>query len=1527
MVVNLIKSKQIFNLVLPSKVKGCYWLNDVDESGKYRELISIEAVNGEWVIKSNRKVTVLDANDNPINVIILKPQVFYKLKINSTNELINLFAESIDPSRCTFRKLVVSSNSVFTIGRGESNNICYPNMYVSTAHARLTFDGNVWSITDLSSRNGTYVNGNRVFNSTLKAGDCIYIMGLKIVIGRGFFVLNNPDNVVKIKSNTVALYQPQLPDLNKEKTNQLPTPQYFYRSPSFHKEIRTAEIKIDPPPQPEKADTIPTALMLGPSLTMGITSLGTGMLAVSNVITNGGDITQALPSLLMAVSMLLGTVLWPVLTKKHEKKLRIKNETKRQNRYLAYLEEVRDSIKRLCKEQSEILNANLVSNDDCVRRIAQRSPNLWERVIGQNDFLTLRLGTGNIPLDANVSYSEKHFSMEEDNLQDAMLSLATEPKELYSVPISFSLANDEVAGILGEKSAAVNMLKQLILQMIALHSYDELKLIFITDETDAELWNFVKFIPHFWDDNKKNRLFASNDDEIKGISAFVEKEILSRADERMPKPEDRIPYYVIISTSKKLSDKCEALEQLLASKCECGAGVLYLAEEMKDLPKETKTVIRVNGKDSELMDKNDSKGEVIKFAAEQFNEQFLEGVSEDIANIELDLGGQGYSLPNMLTFLEMFNVGKIEHLNSLTRWKDNNPTISLQTPIGIDSSGSRFNLDLHEKYHGPHGLVAGMTGSGKSEFIITYILSLAVNYHPDEVAFILIDYKGGGLAGAFENSESGIKLPHLAGTITNLDGAAVNRSLISIQSELRRRQMIFNEAKKVSNEGTMDIYKYQQLYRDKIVSEPVPHLFIISDEFAELKTQQPEFMQQLISAARIGRSLGVHLILATQKPSGVVDDQIWSNSKFRVCLKVQEKADSQEMIKRSDAAEISQTGRFYLQVGFNELFELGQSAWCGADYIPSENFEKTLDSSIQVIDNLGRVLMNVNPDIKKRINEKYSKQIVSVVKYLSDLAKEEKVSVKPLWMPPIPARIFVDKLEEKYSVCKRDFLLNPVVGEYDDPFNQKQAVLTVPFAESGNCLVYGSTGSGKTTFLTTLCYSLIKNHTPEEVSIYVMDFGSETLKNFENAPHVGGVVLAADEEKAVNLFKLLKAELERRRNLFSEFGGDYAGYIRNSGKSLPNIVVIVNNYSGFTETFEDLTDDFSVLSRDGVKYGIYFAVTAGTTNAVSYRIIQNFGIVMSMRLNDATDYSMVIGRTDGILPSNFKGRGLIPLDNVYEFQTAFCTDADDITDFVRTFSEKSAQAYTVRAKQIPVLPQTVDAKLLSESYTGLKNIPVGIDKKQLKVAALNLENKVIYPVLAQDTYQCVPFAEEFARLLSDKVSTTLIDAGKLIETEIPGAEIVSSSFDDAIVTVFNEMVERNNTYKDAALDLASLNRFEEKVIIVLGFEKLNGVLSDDSQDKLRVLLSKAEAIYKIHFVFVDSVSNIQSFIYTDWYKRHLNGSFGIWIGDGVAEQNTLRINKITSSLYDEIGDEYAYIFNRNKPAVIKIISSEAEEEE
>ena len=1525
MIVNLIKSKQMFSLTLPNKVKGQYWLSDVDHEGNARELPGTEAVTGEWVLKCNKKVSVLNSNNEPVINTVLHPSSFFNLKVKDDSDRVILFSEKIDRSRQVFFKVVAKEAGNFGIGRTNDNNFCYENKFVSSKHARLSFDGKQWSITDLESTNGTYVNGYRIMSSILNPGDLIYIMGLKMIIGHNYIAVNNPDSLLKVHAkNGLSNFYPQNVTRDYERV-ELPEKQYFFRSPRFHREVKHAAISIDSPPQLQKQDTVPMALMLGPSLTMGMTSMSTGIFTVSNVISNGGSWTQAAPSLIMSGGMLLGTVLWPILTKKYEKKARQKNEKKRQEKYLAYLEGIRDEIKRIGKEQSDILKENIVSIEECANRIANEQVNLWERSIGQKDFLRLRLGKGNTAMDIEVKYPEKKFTMDDDNLQDAMQSLGTEPKVLREVPISVSLVDNFTVGIYGNYTETVNMLQSLLLQMISLHSYDELKMVFICDSNDEKVWNFVRFIPHFWDDEHTIRFFACVPDDVKEISSYIDKIILDR-EENTRREDEFSPHYVIISTSKSLTEKSESIQKLLKCKKSIGFSILLVAAELKDLPKETKFVIHANQDQSRMFDRKDTTGKGISFVQEAISRDVVERVSSKIANIELDLSSQQYALPSMITFLEMFNVGKIEHLNSLTRWKENNPTISLQTPIGVDSYGNQFNLDLHEKFHGPHGLVAGMTGSGKSEFIITYILSLAVNYHPDEVAFILIDYKGGGLTGAFEDPDRGIKLPHLAGTITNLDGAAVQRSLISIQSELRRRQAIFNEARRISNEGTMDIYKYQQLYRDKVVSEPVPHLFIISDEFAELKTQQPEFMDQLISTARIGRSLGVHLILATQKPSGVVDDQIWSNSKFRVCLKVQEKADSQDMIKCPDAAELSQTGRFYLQVGFNELFALGQSAWCGAKYIPTETVEKTVDDSVRVIDNLGRVLMNAKMEKKQTFDKGKTKQVVAIVKYLSDLAAEENIHERPLWLDPIPSKIYIDMLEKKYVNRSKGIVLNPIIGEYDDPFNQKQGVLTMPFSAEGNCLVYGSTGNGKTTFLTTLCYSLIRNHSADEVNIYIMDFGSETLTAFDQAPQVGGVIVSSDEEKVVNFLKMMTKEMDYRKNLFSAYGGDLVSYCKNSGKQMPNIVVVLNNYAGFAEEFEDYLDAFTLLTRDGVKYGIYFAVTASNTNDVRYKAKQNFKQMFTMQLNDATDYSIVVGKTEGLVPSKFKGRGLVALDRVYEFQTAYCKDVPDTQEYIREYCNVLKANATAFAKRIPVLPEIVDLEYLRPAVKGIKKVPVGVNKKTLTISSINLEAKVVYPIAAQDMADTLPFVRPLVKEISSVCKTIVWDPKDHLHITEDKVAVIQKDSEQYVQELFAEMVERNNVYKDAQCDASILDHYEERIYVIMGIKTLYDQLTDDGKEKLALLLEKGESIYKLHFVIIDSITEWNVYTYEAWYKRHINGSEGIWIGDGVTEQYLMKTAKISRDMYEEVEEGYGYVFAKKQPSLVKLLFEQMSEE-
>ena len=213
----------------------------------------------------------------------------------------------------------------------------------------------------------------------------------------------------------------------------------------------------------------------------------------------------------------------------------------------------------------------------------------------------------------------------------------------------------------------------------------------------------------------------------------------------------------------------------------------------------------------------------------------------------------------MLTFFDMLRCGNVAQLNALVRWKSSNPVKTLAAPLGVNKDGSLLHLDIHQKAHGPHGLIAGTTGSGKSELIITYLLSVAACYDPLEVGFVLIDYKGGGMSDTLK------ALPHVVGVIDNLGGRqSIHRAMVSITNELKRRQRIFKETGERLTMKNLDIHEYQGLYRAGKVDEPLQHLIIVSDEFAELKQQEPEFMDDLVSAARIGRSLGVHLILATQ---------------------------------------------------------------------------------------------------------------------------------------------------------------------------------------------------------------------------------------------------------------------------------------------------------------------------------------------------------------------------------------------------------------------------------------------------------------------------------------------------------------------------------------------------------------------------------------------------------------------------------------------------------------------------------------
>ena len=1549
MKITLFSQAEFNSLYLPEKIAGRYWVRGKNISGKMSDIVSIEALRvtasnnvSQWILKSNRRFKIFGTNNAEVQNVQISPHELYKIHSTDGHLKFVLHIEPLSDDRKRYIGYqLINRQANFKIGRAPDNNIVYSCNFASSNHAELTISHNNIVVRDLGSANNTYVNGKSVTQKKLNIGDTIYIMGLQIIVTNHYIFLNNPDGNVTLKSYDLCVYQAQassfMPfDLEADDDFEDVADDYYYIAPRFKHNVDTFELKLDAPPNNQDNDDVPMIMLIGPSMTMGMASIATGAFAVTNALAVG-NITQAIPALVMSVSMMLGTLMWPLITKTYQKRLRKRKEAKRQESYKEYLDKMQKLIAKEAVRQKQVLVENDVTTAVYVNRILSATPKIWERTPKHTDFLSLRLGNGNIPLKANIQYSERRFTMEQDNLTEEMYKFGEQKRWLENVPVCLPLVERYISGIYGSKSIILAYAKILILQLIALHSYDEVKLVLVYDESDAEELTFTHFLPHVMNNERTVRYIATNSGEAKELSASLDAIVEYRKGLGETKLEDESPHFVIICLDKELTDKTECVRRIQEHKEYLKFSIVSMFGRLKDLPKESAAVIKLSDfTTGYLTFLGDESSPPLPFNIDPPQTMDIEQITNVLANTVVDITGASFTLPKKYTFFELLDIGMIEHLNLEEKWSVNDPTKSLAATIGVDRYGEPFKLDLHERAHGPHGLVAGMTGSGKSEFIIAYILSMAVNFHPNEAAFILIDYKGGGMANSF------LDIPHTAGVITNLDGNGIKRSLASMRSELHRRERIFAATTTQHNVSNIDIYKYQKLYRDKKVSEPLPHLFIISDEFAELKKEQPDFMTELTSTARVGRSLGVHLILATQKPGGVVDDQIRSNSRFRVCLKVQDNGDSMEMLGRSEAAALVDTGRFYLQVGNNEIFEIGQSAWAGAPYYPSPNVIKDRDDAVSIINTNGRIVAEANTNRFAMITDP-EKQLDVITKHISKLCKEENIKQWKMWLDPIPELIYVDELANKYGATQnKAFVLNPIVGEFDDPAHQSQGILRVPITSGGNVVVYGSAGNGKAMFVESMCYSLINRHSPREVNLYILDFDAEMLTAFMEAPHTGDVILSYETEKVNNLFKLMQGKLDTRKKLLAEFGGDMLQYNAQAEKPEPNLIVIINNYAAFTELYEEKSAEVNFLTREGTKYGIYFVLTCSGVNNVRFSLLQNFKNIYCLQLNNTDDYASVVGKTEGLFPEKFKGRGLYRLDkdNLFEFQIANITKGESPYAFIREYVKSVADKYSgMGAVGVPVLPEKVTLQFLSHIQPkDLSRIPVGVEKETLAISFYDFTARPVSIILSTNQ-EWQGFTDVLVTMLSKHYGAKTMlfaptgragaqpkDDALQIYNEIDGSV-------KAVKDIFSIVLSRNNDYKDKLAAGEAPPEFEPVFVMIQSMSLLKTMLErykppedeekeaddDTPLHRLQLAMAKCENAYNVYFIVAESLNALTPFTVESWYKTHLNGNNGIWIGDGISGQHRLTISKKPRDYHADIEPEFGYVVNSGAATLVKFL--------
>ena len=1526
MIINILQKNKIRKVILPEKIYGVYSI--LTDDGKM--LVNIEAINGKWILKNNEYVE-LAIDGKTTGDIELINYFKYVIKERITSESIEIMPT---PSYEKNTKLLTTKKQI-VVGNDDNCDIIYNNSVFN--NKKIIFDkvNNHWTVTQELC--GAYICDRTFKKRNMFHGDWIFADGLKIIVINDIFIINNPKNMVTLKNGSFELYK----DIKQTITYQTGISEdkllydkddFFYKAPRFKSDCEEIEIKISAP-KPESEDhQNPTILQIGPRLTMSIMSFYTLFSTLQQYMAGETSFSRIIPSLIMVIVMLLSSILWPSLTRKYQQRRRKKERLIRMKKYTRYLDKKEQIIKERLSFEKQVLIENNTPLEECQSIIYNKKRNLWERKITDSDFLSIRIGTGNVRSKISIiGPDDEDFTEEEETLLKKRYDeIIDSSKYVLDAPMDVSLTQHQIVAVVGNPILTKYFFDSVFLQLTTFHSYRDLKIFVITNKENDFLWDYMRIMPHCWDNLKTTRYFSNNSKDMNEISngltsifqarlAAISKgknsenaeEVVSDGGNAVKEFHNFETYYLLFIDDLEQARNVPIIKQILKYKINLGFSVIIRNNKLSNLPSECTTFIDVESDVSGLFESELKQDNQKQFKAELNKTIDMYGCALQLANIPIQAEKAKFELPSSISFLSMYNVGKVEQLNSLDRWKKNNPVNSLGVPVGINQDGELFMMDAHEKGWGPHGLVAGTTGSGKSEWIITYILSLAVNFHPDEVQFVLIDYKGGGLALSFENKSLGIKLPHLAGTITNLDKSTINRALTSIEAELKARQRKFNEAREKLHESSMDIYKYQSFYRKGMLDEPISHLFLISDEFAELKSQEPEFLSQLVSTARIGRSLGVHLILATQKPSGVVNEQIWSNSRFHVCLRVQDKGDSQSMIKTPDAAMLKQTGAFYLQVGYNEYYALGQSAYSGAKYYPSDIVKKKIDDSIQYIDNLGNTINNyIKEDPSTQNIKQQGEELLNVVSYLSTLGKQEKMFCKQLWLPNVPTEIYLHEIKKRYEWKPIRFSLLTAIGEYDNPSLQTQGLFAIDLSK--NTAIYGESGSGKENLLATLIWSSITEHTPEEVNFYIFDFGAETLRMFSKYPHVGEIVYQGENDRVAGVIQMIVDELAKRKEMFADYNGNYESYIKESGKFLPRWIVIINAWDVFNETIPKLGAYLDTLFRDCTKYGISFICATTASSVLKGRRVQFFENKLLMHMQNDSDYRDITNCSKNLIPQNSFGRGIGPLiENYYcEFQTAFITRREEINSIVRKNATTFASYYKTSAKSLPKIPENVTSDELAKYITDISAVPVGYNFQDKDLAKFNFIKEKIYTICLDEIKNHMKSIYGLINIIS-KVPGTKVrvyDLGGLYEGSNLDIQVWRENFDAVLLALKDNMVKR------------TLQQ-DHGVNFILGAGLLKTKLSTEGKEILSQYMDAIDSSVNTTTILVDSYARIKTLKIEPWFAR-IDTSFGIWIGSGIDSQNLLNVKELTMEERKLNYEGMAYLIDNSDYITIKTILDE-----
>ncbi|HAS10387.1 MAG TPA: hypothetical protein DCS55_07705 [Acidimicrobiaceae bacterium] len=819
-----------------------------------------------------------------------------------------------------------------------------------------------------------------------------------------------------------------------------------------------------------------------------------------------------------------------------------------------------------------------------VEQARTRAPSLWARDRGAPDLLVLRAGRSTLPSLVSLEIERGGAGSgggggDEQLRREAEARIAEAVAEVHDVPVAIDLERAGIVGLHGDPDLVDGLARSLLAQTVVRHGPEDVILVGLLAPSALAGYEWLRWLPHVRSAASPlsvPHLAAWPEDVDVVLGALLDV----AADRRGTAGRDR-PRLVVAVHEDAAVDRT-ALGRLLDDGPGAGIRVLWIGRDEALLPRQCRLVASVaSGDRTSVLAATDPDAEPATFTVEVAGTAAADALARDLAPLrDVTSVAQVGALPRMVGLTDVLEVVTAEQVAD--GWY-RSTSRSLAAPVGVGAGGT-FSLDLVEQ--GPHMLIAGTSGAGKSELLQSMVAAMAAQHPPERLTFLFIDYKGGAAAAPFA------ELPHNVGVVTNLDARLSLRALASLRAELDRRMAILAEA------GVADL---AQLDPDRAP----PRLVIVVDEFATLVKEIPDFVAGVVDVAQRGRSLGIHLVLATQRPAGAVNENILANTNLRVALRVVDAADSQSVIGSPAAAEIPVPlrGRAFARTGPTELVPF-QAAWSGAPRHHGGG------ARVRVAPlGVGRV-----PDAAAPV-ALGGTQLEQVLASIG-VAHQRRGGAVPRrpWLPPLPDVVDLHDLLETRGL---------VLGLHDDPEHQARRPAVVDLEAEGGLAVFGAGGSGRTTALRTAVASLVAAATPDEVEVVAFDFASRALLPLLELPHTRVVCTADDLDTTAAQIDALAAEVERRRALLGEHRVESLSALRaRTGEPVvPRIAVVIDGFGALRAELDtpagyDWLQRLQRLLVEGRQVGIHPLLSADRRPDLPNALLGAIGARLVLRMTE-----------------------------------------------------------------------------------------------------------------------------------------------------------------------------------------------------------------------------------------------------------------------------------------------------------------------